>query len=224
MPISFNARALAARHLVRLAEIEASLTGAIMVEVLEPAPSGLSALTRPISNKAQGWPLEPMVAAMMGAMALALCLLGLVAGRRRSRQPDIRLIRQARIAQRAIRRETHRLGPVFDDVLTSSRQLLVAAVSVRQSCLASRKAARRTRHLDAAAAKVHRQELHQKQLEALERLRTLVEQMEETASRLATYGVSNQPQDSATKALQDLRHEMNIVLAADAEAREYLSG
>lgn len=213
MPIGLRLGPLAQRHLISASELRDGITGAIVLEVLEPVAAAAPARV----NRLSPWPVAGFLGA--GLAMLALFALLAVRARRRARIPEEALMRRAWHATRVIRKESRGLGRQFRDVVAAAGRLLDTAGRVRQHATAARDALARTRELSSPRALRRRSDLVRAEREAMARLEDIVERLEETATQLAGHAAGQARVGDVDLVVSLLDLEVEAAVEADHEAR-----
>ncbi|AKF11689.1 hypothetical protein DB32_008838 [Sandaracinus amylolyticus] len=213
--IGLNVPALAARHLVTVSELRASLSGVIVAEVLgdEAAPIVHDAPTAAV--------VEPRVspAGLAGAVTLSvpLLVLGIVLARRRRHDHDAALMARVTKARAAIAREAKVLGAAFDGAFASASALVDAATRQRAHLVELDRAIGRSAWVRSEAASATLSTMHARRAEARAKLESIVAQLEETVVRMAACVADRSAIAGLERDLARARSEVEVGESVEAE-------
>ncbi|UJR84855.1 hypothetical protein [Sandaracinus amylolyticus] len=213
--IGLNVASLAARHLVTVSELRASLSGVIVAEVLgdEVAP-----IVHDVPSAAV---VEPSVspAALAGAVTLSVPLfaLGIVLARRRRRDHEAALMARVTKARAAIAREAKALGPAFEGALESANALAGAATRQKAHLVELDRAITRSAWVRSEAASATLSTMHARRAEARAKLESIVAQLEETVVRMAACVADRSAIAGLERDLARVRSEVEVGESVEAE-------
>lgn len=214
MPIALNPFPLAARHLVTRDALLRSLHGGVEVEVMTPAAVVATAALAAPAPEPAGAPTG-----LLGALLAFPLLAGGALLWRRRRREEARLMARCDAAARVIERESVRLGPAFDEVVSSGRSMHESAVGVRRHVAAMDRALKKTAWTRSGAAAARRVELETERLDALMRLRILTERLEDTSVRLMGRSADHARPLDVDGRMESLAFDLDAALSADDESR-----
>jgi hypothetical protein len=210
--IGLNTFFLASRVLATASEYRASVSGAIVVELLEPAGAAPAASPGPIAAAA------PSPFALAGtALGLPLLAFGLFVYARRRISREDELLRRVRRARTAILREARALGPAFDGALASAEALCEAARKQRDHVTAIERAITRTAWVRAEPASLGQASLRVRRDEAAAKLHSIVSRLEETVVRMASCVADRSAIPDLERDLSAMRSEVEVGESVEQE-------
>ena len=217
MPIRFHPHSLTTRFMVTRSKLISSLSGALSVSVLGPAPvAGTEIPAKTSPSKKAGASVASIVG--LSAVAVLLPLMGLLFLRSRKQDDLSELVARAARARQLIHQECKRLGPAFDDVAASGESIHDGIHALRSNIDDTHAALKRTEWTKSDAAEKKRDELRDRVKSATGQIGDLVERLEETAASLASQTAGQSAPKGIEDALNSLTDELDTALKSADEA------
>ncbi|MEM9070928.1 MAG: hypothetical protein AAGE52_20630 [Myxococcota bacterium] len=210
--VSFAIARLAARQLQTRSEAAAMLSGVLEVDVYG-VPAAVTEAAEPKGAIAS---VDAGPSYAWGF--LGLVPLGLLALFRRKRESWASWRKRAKRATKAIEREAARLGPAYDHVVETSRELCERAMLLERHAQAIGDAERRIEGKRSTAA-ARREELTQEARLARANMEALVQRLEGVAAELAAQVARHERVVDIDQISLAMSRELEIAVAADHEAR-----